>query len=75
MRERLREIAEQLAGARIDRFGEETEVVGDLHDLVEELFRAFIATGSSERTHEPEGAEQDRPFRPEAPVAPRTSTV
>jgi hypothetical protein len=56
MAERLREIAERLAGARIDLLGEETEVVGEADDLVEEFFAAFTTTGASEKKAVPSSA-------------------
>src|SRR5438552_1793030 len=60
--ERLREVAEQFAGLRIDLFGEQSDVVHEGDRVLEHGFGALDLTGLSQRLGEPEGAQQERPF-------------
>src|SRR3954451_18773924 len=62
VRQRLREIAEQLAGMHVDLLGEQSDVVAAADDVVEERAGFIDAAGQRERFDEPEAAGEERAF-------------
>ena len=59
MRERLREVSEQLAGRRIDLLGEQSDVVAMRDEPLEEVTSLLLLAASREALGEPERADEE----------------
>ena len=62
MAERLGEVAQQLAGGRVDLLGQQSEVVGVGDELVKQPLGAVDFACLRQRGYEPELADHERPF-------------
>src|SRR6188508_3656401 len=62
MRERLWDVAEQLAGFRVDLLGEEADVVRERDRVVHERLSTLETPGPCESLHEPERTGEEGTF-------------
>src|SRR6185437_1558217 len=60
MRERLREVPDQLAGVRVDLLGQQADVAAEPQQALEQLSRTLQLAGAREALHEPERADRER---------------
>jgi MFS family permease len=66
--ERLREVAQQLPGVRVDLLGQQADVVDVSGGPLEHLTGALHAAGHRQGLRQPEGAQQERAFLTGQPV-------
>jgi hypothetical protein len=59
VRERLREVAEEVAGARIDLLAVEAEGIGEAQHAAEHALATFDVAGQDQRVGQPERADRE----------------